>query len=198
MFTGKRLPVRPNPVAISSAISKIPSDRTFCGFVLTIPDGRCASRLALDNRFNDHCGDFMTMRRHRRAKPTISRSSHSPSMRLCGREQTSFLADSLSTGCALSCPIAHRHRAKGIAMITIAEGQKRWRASPLACQYCNAIFIATPPLRNRSPREKRIPAVAASSHQFAAQLNGWRMSDTAKHHSDMASICDFIAALSCG
>ncbi len=168
MFKANSLPVRPNPVAISSAISKYLRDRTFCGFVLTIPDGTCAPACALDNRFNDHRRDFMTMPAIRRAKPTISRSSHSPSMRFAGREQTSFLADSLSTGCALVVRIAHRHRAKGIAMITIAEVRKRWRASPLACQYCNAIFSPLPPLRSRSPREKRIPAVARHCHQFAA------------------------------
>ncbi len=198
IFTGKQFAGTTKSVAISSAISKIPSRSHILRILLTIPDGTCASRLRPGQSAQDHRRDFMTMRRHQAGKAHHMRSSHSPSMRLCGAGANRFSAGSLSTDCALSYPDRTPTSRKGIAMITIAEGQKTLARFALACQYCNAIFIATSTATEPESQEKRTPAVAASSPPVCGTANGWRMGDTAKHHMRHGINLRFIAALSCG
>ncbi len=174
MFTGKQFAgTTKSGGDSSSAISKIPSRSQISGgFVLTIPGWYMRTACARQSvqrsppRFHDDAppSGGQSQPYHMFIPFTIHAALRAGA--------TSFLADSLSTGCALSCPDPTPHRAKGIAMITIAEGRKRWRASPLACQYCNASPSPLPPLRSRSPREKRIQRLRRHCHQFG--IARWR------------------------
>ncbi len=68
-------------------------------------------------------------------------------------------------------------------MITIAEGQKTLARFAFGLPVLQRHFHRHFHRYGAGVREKNaLQRLRRHRHQFAAQLNGWRMSDTAKHH----------------
>ena len=68
-------------------------------------------------------------------------------------------------------------------MITIAEGQKTLARFAFGLPVLQRHFHRHFHRYGTGVREKNaLQRLRRHRHQFAAQLNGWRMGDTAKHH----------------